>query len=96
MVLQILGDGLRLNFIGKVPVPYEEENNKSFVRYKDFGIGEIRKLLTNEVIEEVTKGELVCINPMSIASNKKGKKRLCIDLSRHVNISCQAKKFRVE
>ena len=50
MVLKILDDGLRLNFIGKVPVLYEEENNKSFVHNKDFGIGEIRKLLANEVI----------------------------------------------
>ena len=38
----------------------------------------------------------MCINPMSIASNKKGKKRLCIDLSRHVNMVCEAKKFKVE
>ena len=73
-----------------MPVPYEEKNNKSFVLNEDFGIGEIKKLLANGVIEEVTRGEVVCINPMSIASNKKGKKRLCIDLSRHVNISCEA------
>ena len=96
MVLQILDDGLRLNFIGKAPVPYEEENNKSFVRNEDFGIGEIRKLLANGVIKEVIREEVVCINPMSIASNKKGKKRLCIDLSRHVNIACDAKKYTIE
>ena len=42
------------------------------------------------------RGEVVCINPMSIASNKKGKKRLCIDLSRYVNIACKAKKFTTE
>jgi len=38
----------------------------------------------------------VCINPMTIASNKTGKKRLCIDLSRHENIACDAKKFTIE
>ena len=53
----------------------------------------MKKLFFNRVIEEVDKDMVVCINPMSIASNKK---RLCIDLSRHVNDSCTAKKFRVE
>ena len=96
MVLQILDDGLRLNFVGRVPVPFEEENNKSFIHNEDFGIGEIRKLLANGVIKEMIRKEVVCINPMSIASNKKGKKRLCIDLSRHMNIGCNAKKFIIK
>ena len=30
---------------GKVIVPYEEENNKSFIHNEEFGIGEIKKLL---------------------------------------------------
>ena len=53
MVLQILDDGLRLNFKGKVPVPYKEVNNKSFIHNEDFGIGEIQKLLANGVLKEV-------------------------------------------
>ena len=36
------------------------------------------------------------VNPLFVASNMKGKKRFCLDLSRHVNESCQAKKFRIE
>ena len=96
MVLQIINNGLKLNFTGKAPTFYEEVNNKSFSNSEDFGIEEIRKLLANGVVEEVSRAEVTCINPMSIASNKKGKKRLCIDLSRHVNDVCGAKKFTIE
>ena len=96
MVLQILSNGLKLNFTGKAPTVYEEVNNKSFINNEEFGIEEIKKLLANGVVEEVSRKEVVCINPMSIASNKKGKKRLCIDLSRHVNKVCDAKKFTIE
>ena len=38
-MLQVLGKGLRLNFVGKAPVAYEEKNNRSFELNKDFGIG---------------------------------------------------------
>ena len=57
---------------------------------------EVEKLLKRRVIEEVNREEVACINPMSVASNREGKKRLCIDLSRHVNDYCKAKKFRIE
>ena len=45
-------------------------------------------------LEEEDK--VTCINPISVASNRVGKRRLCIDLSRHVNNSCMAKKFKIE
>ena len=96
MVLQVINTGLRLNFTGKVPSQYKEPNNKSFKNNIEFGLEEVRKLKSNEVIEEVGEDKVLCINPMSVASNKKGKRRLCIDLSRHVNDSCRTKKFRVE
>ena len=54
------------------------------------------KLLADGVVEEVQEEDIQCVNPLTVASNKKGKKRLCLDLSRHVNESCQAKKFRIE
>ena len=47
-------------------------------------------MLANKVIE------VKCVNPLSVASNAKGKKRLCLDLSRHVNEHVQANKFRIE
>ena len=70
MVLQNLDNGLRLNFFAKVAVPYEEKNNKYFVLNEDFGIGDIRKLLANGVIEEVTRGEVV-LGCSRIGRNKK-------------------------
>ena len=96
MVQQVISSGLRLNFNKKLPTFYKESNNKSYKENEKFGLEEIRKLLLNDVIEEVEIKEVLCINPLTVASNKKGKKRLCIDLSRHVNLSCVAKKFKVE
>ena len=92
MVQQVIQTGLRLNFTGKSPTHYKEPNNQSFKKNKEFGIGEVLKLLTNGVIDEVGED----INPMLVVSNQIGKKRLCIDLSRHVNNSCTAKKFKIE
>ena len=37
----------------KLPTQYREKNNKSFEKNIEFGIGEVLKLLTNGVIEEV-------------------------------------------
>ena len=96
MVQQVISSGLRLNFNKKLPTFYKESNNKSYKENEQFGIAEIRKLIHNDVIEEVEAKEVACINPLTVASNKKGKKRLCIDLSRHVNLHCAAKKFKVE
>ena len=40
--------------------------------------------------------ELHCVNPLSIASNRKGKKRLCLDLSRNLNEAIGVKAFKIE
>ena len=85
---------MRLNFTSKTPNIYEEPNNKSFKLNEDFGIAEVRKLLDNRVIDEVSRDKVKCINPLSVASNTKGKRRLC--LSRHVHNHVQADKFRIE
>ena len=96
MIQNIVSNGLRLNFTGSIPGKYEEPNNKSFQSEEEFGISEIRKLLVNKVIEEVDRSKVICVNPLLVASNAKGKKRLCLDLSRHVNEHVQANKFRIE
>ena len=46
MVQQIVSTGLRLNFSGKVPAKYKEKNNKSFEANIQFGIDEVKKLLS--------------------------------------------------
>jgi hypothetical protein len=96
MIQNILTNGLRLNFGGKLPSQYQEANNKSFINNEEFGVSQVLKLLENQVIEEVSPTDLQCINPLSIASNRKGKQRLCLDLSRWVNEAVVAKKFRIE
>ena len=96
MIQNILVNGLRLNFGGKLPFLYQEANNKSFINNKEFGVSQVLKLLENQVIEEVSPTDLQCVNPLSIASNRKGKQRLCLDLSRCVNEAVVAKKFRIE
>ena len=96
MVQQIISKGLRLNFTQKQPTKYREKNNKSFLNNLDFGQKEVFKLVMNGVAEEVEEKDILCCNPLSVAANKKGKKRLCLDLSRHVNLSCTAQKFRIE
>ena len=96
MVQSIIKGGLRLNFSGKLSGPYMERNNKSFRDNDIFGVTQVVKLLENRVIEEVNFKDIMCVNPLSIAANKKGKQRLCLDLSRWVNKSCVAKKFRIE
>ena len=56
----------------------------------------VQKLLVAKIVEKVSKEELVCINPLSVATNSKLKKRLCIDLSRKYNGLSEAKKFKIE
>ena len=46
------------------------------------------KLVKKKVIEEVQEGDVLCVNPMSVASNKEGKRRLVIDISKHINPRC--------
>ena len=62
----------------------------------EFASEEVKKLLIKRAIREVDESELLCINPLSVASNKEGKKCLVIDLSWHVNKFCKAKRFRIE
>ena len=94
-VLSVIKEGFRLN-MSEVPGSYEEKNNRSFEKEKEFGEEAIKKLVRMKVLKEVNKGEVSCINPLTVAVNDKGKKRLCIDLSRYVNEFTEAKKFWIE
>ena len=48
------------------------------------------------IVRKVSKEELTCVNPLSVATNSKAKKRLCIDLSRRYNCVSRTKKFKIE
>ena len=52
--------------------------------------------MKKKVIKEVQEGDVRCVNPMSVASKKEGKRRLVIDLSGHINTRCKTNKFKIE
>ena len=56
----------------------------------------INKLLAAKLIKEVPRSELWCVNPLTVAANARGKRRLCIDLSRCVNCVVKSPKFKIE
>ena len=45
---------------------------------------------------EIRKEDLWCVNPLTVAVNVKGKRRLCLDLSRCMNKVVKAPKFKIE
>ena len=53
-------------------------------------------LVRARLVREVDRRSLVCVNPLTVACNARGKRRLCIDLSRCVNKVIKAPKFKIE
>ena len=77
-----------------IPQPVELKNNKSARNNKQFVYEEVQKLLSNGCIQEVESRPPV-VNPLTVATNKSGKKRLVLDCQ-HLN-DCLAKfKFKYE
>ena len=72
---------------------YEEKNNKSYYKDKEFANEAVDQLVKVGVLEKVKKCK--CVNPLTVAVNKKGKRRLCLDLSRKVNECAKAPKFKI-
>ena len=93
--LSVIKDGFKL-IMNQMPEAYEEENNKSFQKEEEFAIEAVMKLVKMEILKEVERDEVSCVNPLTVAVNDRGKKRLCIDLSRYVNDFTTAAKFRIE
>ena len=75
---------------------YEERNNKSYRVEREWANDAVFKLLEASLIREVDKSELWCVNPLTVAKNAKGKRILCINLSRCVNSVIKAPKFKIE
>ena len=93
--LGVIKEGFKLN-VHHMPEAYEEGNNKSFEKDQEFAIEAVRKLVKLEILKEVERSEVSCVNPLTVAINGVGKKPLCIDLSRYVNEFMTAAKFRIE
>ena len=93
--LGVIKEGFKLS-MHLVPGAYEEENNKSFEKDREFAIKAVEKLVKLEILKEVERSEVSCVNPLTVAINGVGKKRLCIDLSRYVNQFNASFKFKIE
>ena len=80
----------------RMPGAYEEENNKSFEKDQEFAIEAGEKLVKLEILKEVKRCEVSCVNPLTVAINGVGKRQLCIDLSLYVNQFNATFKFKIE
>ena len=82
--------------LDRIPREYEEPNNVSYKANRVWANEAVEKLRSAKLIRKVARQDLICTNPLTVASNAVGKLRLCIDLSRCVNEVTQAPKFRIE
>lgn len=92
VVLNILKQGYFLPFCF-LPLPKFFENNKSALSHKDFVEKEIFELFSKNCILEVEQS-FIC-NPLSVAIQSSGKKRLILDL-RYVNRALEFKNVKFE
>ena len=94
--LSVIKDGYKIK-LEKCPedVKYEEDNNSSYRKHKEFANEAVAKMEKIKVVKRVKKEECRFINPLTVAVNKVGKKRLCIDLSRGLNIYSKTSKFKI-
>ena len=82
-ILSVIEHGYNIPFITTPPGAYLN-NNKSARENSEFVVEAITELLRTKAVVEVDKPPLV-VNPLTVAINAKGKKRLVLDL-RHVNL----------
>ncbi len=78
------------------PERYKEGNNKSYKDERVWANEAVYKLQRAKIVRETKLEELWCVNPLTVAKNAKGKRRLCIDLSRCVNKVIKAPKFKIQ
>ena len=48
------------------------------------------------MVAEIKREDLWCVNPLTVAVNVKGKRRLCLDLSMCMNKVVKAPKFKID
>ena len=79
-----------------VPPVYAEKNNASYWKHRGWANEAVDRLARLDIAEQVDRGQLHCQNPLSVAVNAEGKKRLVIDLSRCFNEEVKTYKFKIE
>ena len=77
------------------PERYMEKNNKLYRDEMAWANEAVYKLQRAKIVAETRMEDLWCINPLTVAKNAKGKRRLCIDLSCCVNKVIKAQKFKI-
>ncbi|KAK3097019.1 hypothetical protein FSP39_005630 [Pinctada imbricata] len=77
-VLSVIESGYGLP-LKKLPPATDIRNNRSALTSGEFVESEIEKLLTLGCIEEVDKSEVHVVNPLTVAENRSGKKRMVLD-----------------
>ena len=82
--------------LAQTPPQYEEPNNGSYEKDRIWANAAVQKLATAGLVRKLSRREVACCNPLTVASNAEQKRRLCIDLSRCVNKLVDAPKFRIE
>jgi hypothetical protein len=74
---------------------YKEKNNKSYVRNKEWANEVVGQLLVMGIVDEVKEEVSRFVNPLTVAGNTVGQRRLCIGLSRSYNGLWVSPKFKV-
>ena len=92
-ILEVIRTGYKLPFF-RIPEPCHFRNNASALVNSDFVWEEIKHLVTLGCISLSEVPPLI-VNPLSVATNAKGKKRLILDL-RYVNMCLYREKFRLD
>ena len=92
--LSVIREGYKLEDCPK-NWKYEEKNNSSYNNYKEFADEAVARMEKIKVVERVKKEDCRFINPLTVAVNNDGKKRLCIDLSRSLNKYARTYKFKI-
>ena len=85
--MNVIQEGYKLPFTSS-PGKYQERNNKSARQEKPYLISSVASLCDRGVVKKL-QCRPWCTNPLTVSSRLvegKIKKRLCIDLSRHVNL----------
>ena len=77
------------------PQEYKEKNNGSYREEKVWANEAVMKLWRVKLVWKVDRSRLCCVNPLMVARNARGKKWLCLDLSRCINGIMKAPKFRI-
>ena len=94
--LGVIKEGFKIK-LDKCPedFQYEEKNNSSYRKHKVWAKEAVDKMEEIKMIKKVKKEQCRFISPLTVAVNKVGKKRLCINLSRGLNIYSRTSKFKI-